>query len=158
VSDLRLPRINRIMLSGRVTRDFVLRYTADDVPVAAFTVAFNRPVRKADGTWGEMAGFVNVLVSHRLAEQCAERLKKGSPLYLEGRLQTRKFEGADGRARSALEIKADVVQFLDRAPGEGGGGDEVPKDAPEAPEAPDATHRTPRNTKPQRPVEPDLPF
>jgi single-strand DNA-binding protein len=138
MADLKLPRINRVLLAGRVVRDFALRYTTDGTPVATFSLAFNRPVKKGDGTWGEVPGFVNVLVSHRLAEQCAERLRKGSPVYLEGRLQTRKFEAADGKNRSLLEIKADQVQFLDRA------GEEPHK--PAAPE------------EPLRPVEGDLPF
>ena len=113
MTDLRLPRVNRVLLAGRVVRDFSLRYTSGQVPVAMFTIAFNRPVKATDGTWGEVAGFVNVLVSHRLAEQCAERLKKGSPVYLEGRLQSRKFDAAGGNSRTVLEIKADQVQFLD---------------------------------------------
>lgn len=112
--DLKLPRVNRVLLAGRVVRDFTLRYTAGSVPVAMFTIAFNRPVKGADGTWAEVASFVNVLVSHKLAEQCAERLKKGSPVYLEGRLQTRKFEAGAGKSRTVLEIKADQVQFLDK--------------------------------------------
>jgi single-strand DNA-binding protein len=116
VTDLKLPRVNRVLLAGRVVRDFTLRYTAASIPVAMFTVAFNRPVRSEDGTWAEVASFVNVLVSHRLAEQCAERLKKGSPLYLEGRLQTRKFDAPGGKGRTVLEIKADQVQFLDSRP------------------------------------------
>lgn len=111
--DLKLPRVNRVLLAGRVVRDFTLRYTVGQVPVAMFTIAFNRPVKAADGTWAEVASFVNVLVSHKLAEQCAERLKKGSPVYLEGRLQTRKFEAGAGKSRTVLEIKADQVQFLD---------------------------------------------
>src|SRR5690349_4107687 len=113
MTDLRLPRVNRVLIAGRVVRDFSLRYTSGQVPVAMFTIAFNRPVKATDGTWGEVAGFVNVLVSHRLAEQCAERLKKGSPVYLEGRLQSRKFDAAGGNSRTVLEIKADQVQFLD---------------------------------------------
>jgi single-strand DNA-binding protein len=116
VTDLKLPRVNRVLLAGRVTRDFTLRYTSAEVPVAMFSVAFNRPVKNEDGTWGEVPGFVNVLVSHRLAELCAERLHKGSPVYLEGRLQTRKFQGNDGKSRSVLEIKAEQVQFLDNRP------------------------------------------
>jgi single-strand DNA-binding protein len=137
VTELRLPRINRTLLAGRVVRDFVLRYTTDEVPVAAFSVAFNRSVKKADGSWGEVPGFVDVLVSHKLAEQCAERLKKGSPVYLEGRLQMRKTRGEDGTTRSTLEIKADTVQFLDRRGEAGGDGSPPP---------------------PPRPVEGDLPF
>jgi single-strand DNA-binding protein len=138
VTDLRLPRINRTLLAGRVVRDFVLRYTTDEVPVAAFSVAFNRPVKKADGTWGEVPGFVDVLVSHKLAELCAERLKKGSPVYLEGRLQTRKLKGEGGTSRTKLEIKADTVQFLDRKGEAAIDGDGTPS--------------------PPRPVEGDLPF
>lgn len=138
MNELRLPRINRTILAGRVVRDFVLRYTTDEVPVAAFSVAFNRSVKKADGSWGEVPGFVDVLVSHRLAEQCAERLKKGSPVYLEGRLQMRKTRAEDGPSRSTLEIKADTVQFLDRRSEGGDDGSETPP--------------------PPRPVEGDLPF
>jgi single-strand DNA-binding protein len=120
MSDLKLPRVNRVLLAGRVTRDFALRYTVSQVPVVMFTVAFNRPVKNEDGTWSEVAGFVNVLASHRLAEQCAERLHKGSALFVEGRLQSRKYEVRSGQTRSVLEIKADQVQFLDRREGEPG--------------------------------------
>ena len=137
--ELRLPRVNRVLLAGRVTRDVAVRYTTNQVPVVTFTVAFNRPVKGADGAWSEMASFVNVLASGRLAEQCGERLRKGSALYLEGRLQSRRFETASGQKRSVLEIKADQVQFLDRRddgdPGAGPGAEEPP-----------------------RPVEGDLPF
>jgi single-strand DNA-binding protein len=139
MAGLRLPRVNRALLAGRVVKDFTLRYTADETPVATFRLAFNRPVKKPDGSWGEVAGFVDVLVSHRLAELCAERLRKGSPVYLEGRLQTRRWEGPNGRARSVLEIKADQVQFLDR-PGES----EVQEDR--------------RAEDPKLPREGDLPF
>ena len=143
MTDLRLPRVNRVLLAGRVVRDFALRYTTTQVPVATFTIAFNRPIKNEDGTWGEVATFVNVLVSHRLAEQCADRLKKGSPVYLEGRLQTRKFVGGDGKSRSVLEIKADQVQFLDRPTTDG---DDAGTDGPELSEGP------------PRAVEGDLPF
>ena len=135
-----MPRVNRILLSGRVVRDFVLRYTTDEVPVARFSVAFNRRVLTGENTWTEVPGFVEVLVAHRLAEQCAERLKKGSPVYLEGRLQMRRTSERDGTSRSSLEIKADTVQFLDRGAPVGG------DDASAAPPSP------------PRPVEGDLPF
>lgn len=137
-NELRMPRINRMFLSGRVVRDFVLRYTTDEVPVARFTVAFNRRVLSGDDTWTEVPGFVDVLVANRLAEQCAERLKKGSPVYLEGRLQMRKTSDKDGVIRTSLEIKADTVQFLDRRMAQ----------VAEASET----------QSPPRPVEGDLPF
>ena len=136
MTDLKLPRVNRVLLAGRVVRDFTLRYTSAQVPVAMFTIAFNRPVKGEDGSWSEVASFVNVLVSHRLAEQCAERLKKGSPVYLEGRLQTRKFDVPGGKSRTVLEIKADQVQFLDAK----------------------ATDAAPREAETPKVVEGDLPF
>ena len=139
MAELRLPHINRTLLAGRVVRDFVLRYTTDEVPVARFTVAFNRRVPTGE-TWTEVPGFVDVLVANRLAEQCAERLKKGSPVYLEGRLQMRKTTGKDGTVRASLEIKADSVQFLDRR-----AADAIAGEAEKEP-------------TPPRPVEGDLPF
>jgi single-strand DNA-binding protein len=108
------------------------------VPVARFTLAFNRSVMTGEQTWTEVPGFVDVLVANRLAEQCAERLRKGSPVYLEGRLQMRKMTAKDGRSRTTLEIKADTVQFLDRR---------VEPDA-----------ETSAAPPPPRPVEGDLPF
>jgi single-strand DNA-binding protein len=137
-AELRMPRINRILLAGRVVRDFVLRYTTDEVPVARFTLAFNRRVQSGDDTWTEVPGFIDVLVAHKLAEQCAERLRKGSPVYLEGRLQMRKSSAKEGQSPHTLEIKADTVQFLDRRTQPGADAEAAPP--------------------PPRPVEGDLPF
>ena len=99
MTDLRLPRVNRVLLAGRVTRDFALRYTVNQVPVAMFTVAFNRPVKNADGTWTDVAGFVNVLTSGGLAERCAERLHKGSAALSRGPTAVAEVRGA-GRANA----------------------------------------------------------
>ena len=117
MSDLRLVRVNRVQLSGRVVQDFALRYAPDNTPVAAFRMAFNRWVRQQDGRWQEMSSFIGVLAAGRLAERCAEHLHKGSAIYLEGRLQSRSYRGADGRSRSMIEIRADQVQFLERDAG-----------------------------------------
>jgi single-strand DNA-binding protein len=117
VPELKLPRINRVQLSGRATRDIVLRYAPDGTPVATFTMAFNRYVKSAEG-WREIPGFIGAVVSGALAERCAERVRKGSALYLEGRLQTRTYRTTDGRSRSLVEIRADQVQFLERDAGD----------------------------------------
>jgi single-strand DNA-binding protein len=117
VPELKLPRINRVQLSGRATRDVVLRFAPDGTPVATFTVAFNRYVKDAAG-WREIPGFIGAVVSGGLAERCAERLHRGSALYLEGRLQTRRFRANDGRTRNVIEIRADAVQFLERDAGD----------------------------------------
>jgi single-strand DNA-binding protein len=116
MGELKLVRINRVQLSGRVTRDLTIRYSPDGTPVVTFTVAFNRWVKADDGNWREIPGFINVLASGRLAERCGEHLKKGSPLYLEGRLQSRRYESRDGQPHNVVEIRAEAVQFLERDP------------------------------------------
>jgi single-strand DNA-binding protein len=124
MAGLRLARINRVQLSGRVTRDLTLRYAPDGTAVVTFQVAFNRWV-KAGEAWRQVPGFIGVLATGRLAERCAERLRKGSALYVEGRLQERRFAAQDGGARSLIEIRADEVQFLEReSEGEGEAGDD----------------------------------
>src|SRR5512137_1823891 len=125
MSDLRLVRINRVQLSGRVTRDLTLRYAPDGTAVVTFSVAFNRWLRGEDGRWREIPGFIGVLVAGRLAERCREQLRKGSAVYLEGRLQDRRYQAGDGRTRSVIEIRADHVQFLEREPVAGEDPDEM---------------------------------
>ena len=117
MSDVRLVRVNRVQLSGRVVQEFALRYAPDNTPVAAFRLAFNRFVKQPDGHWQEIASFIGVLASGRLAERCAEHLHKGSAVYLEGRLQSRSYRLGDGRSRSVIEIRADQVQFLEKDAG-----------------------------------------
>jgi single-strand DNA-binding protein len=125
VGEVRLVRVNRAQLSGRATRDLTVRYAADGTPVVTFTVAFNRWVKGEDGGWQEIPGFIGVLASGRLAERCGQHLHKGSALYVEGRLQDRRYRGKDGRTHSLIEIRADQVQFLEREPEAG----EEPDDA-----------------------------
>ncbi len=125
MTEIRLVRVNRVQLSGRVTRDLTLRYAPDGTPVVTFTVAFNRWLRNEDGHWQEIPGFIGVLVSGRLAERCRDHLHKGSALYLEGRLQDRRYRSSDGRTRSLIEIRADHVQFLEREPAAGEESDEM---------------------------------
>jgi len=125
MSEMRLVRINRVQLSGRVTRDLTLRYAPDGTPVVTFTVAFNRWIKGEDGRWQEIPGFIGALASGRLAQRCADHLRKGSALYLEGRLQDRRYRGKDGRTHSLIEVRADQVQFLEREPDAGDEPDEV---------------------------------
>lgn len=114
MADLKLVRVNRVHLSGRVTKDLVLRYAPDGTPVAAFTLAFNRWVKEPGGEWKEIPSFLRILATGALAERCGTHLHKGSPLYLEGRLQTRRYKGRDGGMRELVEIRADAIQFLER--------------------------------------------
>ena len=116
VTQLKLPEVNRVILSGRLTRDPDARYAADGTRVTSFTLAFHRRYRARDGKPAEQTGFVAVLTYQRLAEVCAQYLRRGSAVLVEGRLQMREWI-AEGRKRQRLELRADAVHFLEKAPG-----------------------------------------
>jgi single-strand DNA-binding protein len=116
MSELRLPEVNRVMLSGRLTREPDKRFAPDGTPVTTFDLAFHRRFRNRDGSSGEQTGFVAVLTYQRLAEVCGEYLHKGSAVLVEGRLQMRTWQGEKGERRSRLEVRGDNVHFLDRRP------------------------------------------
>ncbi|EZP74801.1 single-strand binding protein [Parageobacillus genomosp. 1] len=103
--------INRVILVGRLTRDPELRYTPSGVAVATFTLAVNRPFTNQQGE--READFINCVVWRRQAENVANFLKKGSLAGVDGRLQTRSYEGQDGRRVYVTEVVADSVQFLE---------------------------------------------
>lgn len=119
MSELRLPEINRIVLSGRLTRDPEKRYASDGTPVTSFSLAFHRRYRSRDGKACEQTGFVTVMCYQRLAEVCGQFLHTGSPVVIEGRLQMREWASTRGEKRQTLELRAESVHFLEKAPASG---------------------------------------
>jgi single-strand DNA-binding protein len=113
---LRLPELNRVLLSGRLTRDPDKRYAADGTPVTSFSLAFHRRFRTRGGAAAEHTGYVTVMTYQRLAEVCGQYLHAGSAVVVEGRLQMREWKGARDERRQSLELRADSVHFLDRPP------------------------------------------
>lgn len=103
--------MNRVVLVGRLTRDPDLRYTPTGVAVANFTLAINRPFTNQDGN--READFINCVVWRRPAENLANYMKKGSQVGVDGRLQSRSYEGQDGKTVYVTEVVADSVQFLE---------------------------------------------
>jgi single-strand DNA-binding protein len=103
--------LNRVVLVGRLTKDPDLRYTPSGVPVATFTLAVNRPFTNQQGE--READFINCVVWRKPAENVANFLKKGSLAGVDGRIQTRHYEGQDGRRVYVTEVVADSVQFLE---------------------------------------------
>ena len=114
MSELKLPEINRVTLSGRLTRDPDKRYAQDGTPVTSFTLAFHRRYRTREGTWAENTGFVTVMCYQRLAEVCAQFLRTGSPVVVEARLQMREWTTTRGEKRTALELRGESVHFLEK--------------------------------------------
>ncbi|WP_421073018.1 single-stranded DNA-binding protein [Listeria monocytogenes] len=103
--------MNRVVLVGRLTKDPELRYTPAGVAVATFTLAVNRPFKNGQGE--READFINCVVWRKPAENVANFLKKGSLTGVDGRVQTRNYEGNDGKRVYVTEIVAESVQFLE---------------------------------------------
>ncbi|PXW89793.1 single-strand binding protein [Streptohalobacillus salinus] len=103
--------LNRVVLVGRLTKDPDLRYTSSGIAVANFTVAVNRPFSNQQGD--READFINCVVWRKPAENLANYMNKGSLIGVDGRIQTRSFDGQDGKRVYITEVVADSVQFLE---------------------------------------------
>jgi single-strand DNA-binding protein len=129
-----MSNLNKVMLIGRLTRDPEMRYTPSGQPLTSFSIATNRYGSATDGEKREFTDYHNIVAwnlgRRNLAEIVAQYTKKGSLVYVEGRLQTRSWEGQDGQKRRTTEVIANDVQFLDtRSSGVSssmGGHDEMP--------------------------------
>ncbi len=110
---------NKVLLLGNLTRDPELRYIPSGQAVTTFTVAVNRSYAAATGEKKEEVSFLRIVVWGRHAEVCNEYLKKGSSVFVEGRLQSRSWEAQDGTKRSTVEVVAQTVQFLGKPTGGG---------------------------------------
>lgn len=116
-----MPNFNKVFLMGNLTKDPELRYTAGGAPVANLRMAINRVYQSKTGEKKEDVCFVTVVVWNKVAETVGEYLKKGDPLFVEGRLQSKSWETEDKQKRTVLEVVAERVQFLNR--GKGGSGE-----------------------------------
>jgi single-strand DNA-binding protein len=109
--------LNRATIIGRLTQDPESRTTPQGSAVASFSVATNFVWTDGAGQKQEKVEYHNIVAWRKLAEICTQYLKKGSKVFLEGRLQTRDWEGQDGVKRFRTEIIADNMIMLDRAGG-----------------------------------------
>lgn len=104
--------LNKVLIMGNLTRDPELRYVPSGTAVTNFTVAVNRIYKDKTGEKKEEASFIRVVVWGKMAENCGEYLAKGRAVLVEGRLQSRSWEGQDGQKKSTLEVIASNVQFI----------------------------------------------
>lgn len=118
-----MASLNKVMLLGRLTRDPEIRYTTSGQPVTQFAIATNRYSSGNDGERREFTDYHNIVAwnigKRNLAQQCADFLRKGSLVYVEGRLQTRSWESQTGEKRKTTEVVAQDVQFLEPRQGAG---------------------------------------
>jgi single-strand DNA-binding protein len=111
--------LNRAILLGRLTKDPELRYTPSGTAVTTFTLAIDRRMTNQQGQ--RETDFLPIVVWSKLAELCAQYLKKGQQAAVEGRIQVRNYENKEGRRVYVTEIVAENVQFLGSGQGQGGG-------------------------------------
>ncbi len=123
--------LNKVLLIGNLTRDPELRYIPSGSAVATFTVAVNRVYKDQSGEKKEQTSFIRIVVWGRRAEVCGEYLSKGSPVFVEGRLQSRDWQTQDGQKRNTVEVIADNIQFLRGANSKGAQGQQKAATPPE---------------------------
>lgn len=117
--------LNKVMLIGRLGQDPELRYAQNGTPITSFSIATDEGYTDREGNKVERTEWHRIVVFQRAAENCANYLAKGSLVFVEGSLQTRKWQDQNGQDRYTTEIKAQRVQFLDRRgdASQGGQGD-----------------------------------
>ena len=103
--------INNVVLVGRLTKDPELRYSSSNIPMVYFTIAVNRTF--ADQNGQRQADFIGCVAFRKQAENMARFLAKGSLVGVEGRIQTRNYQGKDGNTVYVTEVVADRIQFLE---------------------------------------------
>lgn len=125
--------VNKVTLMGNITNDPELRYTPGGAGVLNFGMATNRSYQK-DNQWVDEPSFHNIVV-WRSAETLAQRVKKGTRVYVEGRLQTRSWENAEGKKQYKTEVVAEDVILVARYEGgkEDGGSSAAPESVPKKP-------------------------
>jgi single-strand DNA-binding protein len=134
--------LNRVCLTGNLTRDPELRSTNSGTSVCSLRVAVNTRRKDATtGEWGEKPNYFDVTVWGAQAENCAQYLSKGRPIAVDGRLEWREYTDNQGNKRQAVDIIADSVQFLgSRESNENGGRftpqSDVPADTADFAQAP----------------------
>lgn len=107
-----MANFNRVYLMGNLTRDPELRYIPSGAAVTTFDIAVNRVYTTQAGEKKKDTCFIRVVVWGKVAEACGEYLSKGSPVFVEGRLQSRSWVNQEGQKRSTIEVVASNVQFL----------------------------------------------
>lgn len=113
--ELKFPRVNSVIISGRLTREAELRYTSGGTAVSKLPIAFDRSYQR-NGEWVQETSYIDVVVWDKTAEKCAEELVKGSAVLVEGYLKTHSYQDKNNQSRKVTEIVAFKVSFLEKSP------------------------------------------
>ena len=122
--------INRVVMTGNLTRDPELRTTTGGTSVCSLRIACNTRRKDGSGEWVDKPNYFDVTVWGAQGENCATYLEKGRPVAIDGRLEWREWEDQQGNKRQSVDIIADSVQFLGSREGGGGGNGNGQRSAP----------------------------
>jgi single-strand DNA-binding protein len=159
--------LNKVMLIGNLTRDPEMRYTPQGTAVVTFGVATNRSWNSDSGEKKEDDEFHNVVAWNKLAEICANLLKKGRKVYVEGRLATRSWQGTDGTQKQRTEVVISDMVILDKKDADSSEGIDIPEVGVEPQVSPDEKIEKPEKKEKkgkkaekeaEEPGEEDIPF
>lgn len=115
-----MASLNKILLIGNVGKSAELRYTASGIAQAQFSLAVNHRQRGKSGEYEDATEWFSVTLFREQAEKLAQYITKGKPLYVEGRIQTRSWDGDDGVKHYRTEVIANQIQLLGKNEGEPG--------------------------------------
>ena len=137
--------VNKVILVGNLGRDPEMRYTPGGQPVANFSLATTRSRKDPSGNWIDDTEWHRIVAWERLAEMASQSLHKGSKVYVEGRIQSRKYTDNQGVERTSFDIVANDLTLLDRREAAGAGAEDEWGDAPSAaaPQRPQRPARKP---------------
>lgn len=111
--------INKVTLIGNLGGDPEIRHLENGTAVGRFSLATNESYKDKDGTWQTQTEWHNIVVWRELAERAEKQLKKGAPVYVEGKISYRKYTGQDGVEKSVTDIVASMFRSLERKEGSG---------------------------------------
>ena len=160
--------LNKVMLIGNLTRDPEMRYTPQGTAVCTFGVATNRSWTLESGEKKEDVEFHNIVAWNKLAEICAQLLKKGRKVFVEGRLQTRSWQGTDGAQKQRTEVVISDMVIVDKKMDEPSSEIDIPEPTIESqePAVPVETKKSAKKESKKKeskepaeePTEEDIPF
>lgn len=144
--------LNKVILIGRLGRDPEVRYMPNGEAVCNFSVATSESWKDSNGQKQERSEWHNVTMYRKLAEIAGKYLTKGSQVYLEGKIQSRKYQGKDGIERTAYDIIVNEMKML------GGGGNDVQQAQSAQAETPTPPRRQATPAEPAEDIDDDVPF
>jgi len=151
--------INKVTLYGNLTKDPELKSLPSGMTVNSFSLATNRSTKDASGAKKDIAEYHNIVAFGKQAEVIAQYVKKGNALYLEGRIQTRSWDGTDGKKQYRTEIVLENFQFGPKASGQSSGSSSSYASASSEKSTSDTNESIPDVNYPDEEINPeDIPF